>query len=63
MVSRRWDVENLANRTQGGEDFYCRRITAEQQVADVARAREHADESIQAMRELADKHAVVDVTL
>jgi hypothetical protein len=35
----------------------------EQEEADAARAREHQEESIQAMRALADKHAVVDVTL
>jgi hypothetical protein len=53
----------LANDCSGGEDFYCRRASAEQEEADIARAREHQQESIQAMRTLADKHAVVDVTL
>lgn len=49
--------------TTGGEDFYCRRESAEQEAADAARAREQAEEAVQTMRALADKHAVVDVTL
>ncbi|KAJ9093958.1 hypothetical protein QFC20_007014 [Naganishia adeliensis] len=41
----------------GGEDFYCRRGTAEQAAADLARAKEQREQEVQALRELADKHA------
>lgn len=41
----------------GGEDFYCRRGTAEQEAADLSRAKEQREHSVQALQELANKHA------